>query len=323
MKDRILIPQEISRIGIDFLEKNGYVVDFGCGAGEKEIIRSINGCKGLLIRNARVTKAIIDAAPHLRVIARHGVGVDTIDVDYATKKNVWVTNAPESNFNAVAEHTIMMMLVLAKNLIEVHKTFSDGDFNVRHRIVNMELPNKTLGIVGFGRVGKEVARKAFFGLGMKVLVFDPYYTDTGNFNHVQKCRTLVELFSQSDFISLHLPVTVDTKGLINSDLLGCMKRTAYLINAARHEIINEEDFISAMVSRQFAGAAIDVFEADPPDNNSPMLHLPNVVYTPHNAAHTVEAFTNMAMHAAQGIHEVLSGNRPTWPVNNIIGNSFS
>lgn len=317
MKNKVLIPQEISQVGLDFLRNHGYDIEPGCGSSEKDIINSIKDCSGLLIRNARITRNIIDAAPHLRVIGRHGVGVEAIDVEYATEKGIWVTNAPESNFNAVAEHTVMMILVLAKNLLQNNKVFMSGDFNIRHRIVNMELVNKTLGIVGFGRVGKAVAKKAYHGLGMHVIAYDPYFTNSEEFDFVTRSCELKEVFSQSDFITLHLPVTKSTKGLVDRGLLEVMKRTAYLINAARHEIFNEKDFINTIQAGSFAGAAIDVYAEDPPPLDSPMLNLPNIVYTPHNAAHTIEAFTDMALQAAQGVHEVLSGVSPTWPVNSI------
>jgi D-3-phosphoglycerate dehydrogenase len=209
----------------------------------------------------------------------------------------------------------MMILVLAKNLLENNKAFLAGDFDIRHRIVNMELTNKTLGIVGFGRIGKAVAKKAYYGFGMRVIVSDPHFKNSDEFDFVTRSLELEEVFSQSDFITLHLPVTKDTKGMVDHRLIEKMKQTAYLINAARFELLNERDFINALHEGIFAGAAIDVFNQDPPAIDSPMLNLPNVVYTPHNAAHTDEAFTKMALDAALGIHEVLSGIRPTWPVN--------
>lgn len=317
MKQRILVPQPISPIGLNFLKNQGYEVDTGCGAGEADIIEKIGSCSGLLIRNAKVTKKIIDAATELRVIGRHGVGVETIDVAYATQRGVWVTNAPESNFNAVAEHTIMTLLLLAKNFLEVHRCFTAGDFDVRNRIVNMELPQKTLGIVGFGRVGMSVARKAYHGFGMKIIAYDPFVSSSKEFNYVSFSKNIEHVFSTSDFITLHMPANEKTRSIINKNLFDKMKPTAYLINAARHEIVNERDFVDAIKAKRIAGAATDVYEKEPPDTASPMLCLSNVVYTPHNAAHTKEAFANMALDAAQGIHEILSGLKPTWPVNNI------
>lgn len=317
MKQRVLVPQPIAPVGLDFLKSRGYEVDTGCGAGEADIIARIGSCSGLLIRNAKVTQAIIDAAPELKVIGRHGVGVETIDVAHATRRGIWVTNAPESNFNAVAEHTIMVILLLAKKFLKTHACFSDGDFDVRNRLVNLELSQKTLGIVGFGRVGRAVARKAHHGLEMKIIAYDPFSSPTADFDYVEFSKALDDVFSRSDFVTLHLPANEKTREIVDRHLFETMKPSAYLVNAARHEIVNEADFVAALQAKRIAGAAVDVYAKEPPDMTSAILRLPNVVYTPHNAAHTAEAFANMALHAAQGIHEILSGSRPTWPVNRI------
>jgi D-3-phosphoglycerate dehydrogenase len=218
-KLKVLIPQQILSEGINYLTTLGYEVTHGSGFDELAIIDSIKDCSAILIRNAQITKKVIDAAPKLRVIARHGVGVDNIDVAYATERGIWVTNAPESNYNAVAEHTIMVLLALAKNLLINSEAFAKGDFNVRHRIINNEVKGKVLGVVGYGRVGKEVSKKAFYGLDMEVLVFDPFVKKEELPNFVNHSETLEHLFATSDYITLHLPSNPLTKEIINYNYL--------------------------------------------------------------------------------------------------------
>jgi D-3-phosphoglycerate dehydrogenase len=317
MQERVLIPQNISSVGIEFLQQKGYEIKAGCCRTASDIMKQIRDCSALLVRNARIDKDIIDAAPNLKVIARHGVGIDNIDVSYATEKHIWVTNAPESNFNAVAEQVLMFLLQLSKNFIQVQRAFSQGGFDIRNRITNMELKGKTLGIVGFGKIGRAVAQKADCGLGMNIMVFDPYIPKEKQPETVVFVDDLEEIFSSSDFVTLHMPITPQTRGLIDGNIMKKMKPSAYLINAARQEILNEQDLVEILQKGAIAGAAIDVYASDPPDMKSPLFTLQNVILTPHNAAHTHEAFRNMALHAALGIYEVLSGQRPTWPVNSI------
>jgi D-3-phosphoglycerate dehydrogenase len=317
MSYTILIPQPISETGILYLDERGYTLKKGQGFTEDDIVRDIADADGLLIRNARITRRIIDAALKLKVIGRHGVGLDTIDVDYATQKGIQVTNAPLSNTNAVAEHTLLLILACAKHLVEIVTAFKGGDFDIRHRIKNIELRGKILGVVGCGRIGKLVAKSAYCGLGMKTIGYDPYIQKEALQDFTEITTNLEYLFSECDFITLHLPVTPETNKMIDKRYLSRMKKTAFLINAARAEILNEMDVIKALEDNSIAGLAIDVFDKEPPDMSSPLFKLSNVLSTPHNAAHTHEAFENMALHAAQGIHEVLSGKTPTWSANKI------
>lgn len=315
MSFTVLIPQNISSSGINYLTECGYKIKIGNGHDEDTIAADVVGCDAILIRNARITPKIIDAGNKLKVIGRHGVGVDTIDVDYAAKKGIWVTNAPLSNGNAVAEHTMYLLLSLAKNAKIIDDNLRNGNFNIRHTVTNIELKEKTLGIIGLGRIGRNVAKKAFDGFSMNVIGYDPYAKKESLSSQIILKDSVDEVLENADFVTLHLPAVPATTKSIGIEKFKKMKKSSYFINASRGEIVKEEELIEALEKKIIAGAALDVLEGEMPNMDSKLFHMENVILTPHNAAHTYEAFENMAMHAALGIYEVLSGKTPTWPVN--------
>jgi D-3-phosphoglycerate dehydrogenase len=245
------------------------------------------------------------------------VGVDNIDLEAATRLGIWVTNAPESNSNSVAEHVIGLIIACARNTIRCDREFRDGNFEIRNQLIGMDLEGKTLGILGLGRIGTLVAKKASLGLDMKVVGYDPYISADRVAPEIQKIDNWDQVFKTCDFVTLHLPSTSETRGIVGKRELSLMKSSAYLINAARGEIVNEAELVEALKAEQIAGAGLDVFEKEPPDRDSTLLTLDNVVLSPHNAALTEESMIRMAIHAARGIDEVMSGNRPSWPVNDL------
>ena len=313
MPTRVLIPEDIDQAGKDFLQSHGYELVFGSGTTEKTLRRELVMCEALLLRTAHITSAVLADAPKLKVIAKHGIGVDNVDLEAASRHGIWVTNAPLSNADTVAEHALALILALARNLIRADRAVRSGDFGLRNRLYGSDLKGKTLGVVGVGRIGRALARKASLGFEMKVLAFDPYITD-----QVSSEVNLVSwdaLFREADFVSLHLPLTPGTRGLVGEREFSLMKKSANLVSAARGEIIDEKALVTALQEGRIAGAGLDVFELEPPAPDNPLLMMDNVVLTPHNAALTEEATARMALHAAMGIHEVLSGQEPTWPVN--------
>ena len=313
---KVLIPQDIMEEGKDYLRERGYEVKMGSGITVEDISRDVADCDAILARTAPFPAEVLQAGKKLKVIGRHGVGVDNIDVKKAEEMGIWVTNAPESNSNTVAEHALGLIVALAHNIVRSDKAFRAGDFEIRNRVKGNDLEGKVLGVLGMGKIGRLVAQKAFYGLGMKILGYDPYLK-AGDFPEwVTKVDTWDEIFKSADFVTIHIPATPKTKKSIGAKEFGMMKKSAYVINAARGEVVDEPALVQALENGEIAGAGLDVFEEEPPVKDHPFFSMDNVVVTPHNAALTTECMIRMATHAAQGIDEVLSGKKPTWPVNN-------
>jgi D-3-phosphoglycerate dehydrogenase len=251
------------------------------------------------------------------VIGRHGVGCDNIDVAYCTERGIYVTYAPESNANSVAEHTIGAIIALARCFLAADKATRSGQWALRNNFSAIDLEGKTLGLVGAGRIGSLVAKKACFGLDMKILAYDPNISEIKGVPEARVVTDLDAIFSEADFVSLHLPASEKTKKLIGAKHFNLMKPSAFLINAARGEVLNEAELYTALAARRIAGAALDVFDPEPPATSNPLFALDNVLLTPHTAALTKEAMARMALHAAMGIDDVLSGRTPKWPFNKV------
>lgn len=314
MENVVLIPSDISQVGKEYLKNKGYTIKMGSGTDEAAIMKDVVGCTALLARNEYITRAVMEAGTSLKVISKHGVGLDKIDLDAARELNIWVTNGPLSNTTAVAEHTILLLLACAKRLVYFDSAIRAGDYEIRNRERGMDLDGKTLGLIGLGKIGNLVAHKAMYGFNMKVLGYDPYLPPERRDPNIQYCDTMEEIFTASDFVSLHMPSTPQTRGSIGKDLLELMKPTACLINAARGDLIREDELVAALRTHRIAGAGLDVFAHEPPCVDDPLFLLDNVVVTPHNAALTKETADRMALHAAIGIDEVLSGISPSWAV---------
>lgn len=312
---KVLIPQDITEAGKAKLRDKGYEFVIGSGHDEETLKREIADCDAVIARTAQYPRQVLEAGKQLKIIARYGIGVDNIDLEAANELGIWVTNAPRSSSNAVAEHTILLMLGAARNLQAVSSQYrkAGGCYSVRGRYQATELPGKVLGLVGSGRIGSAVAQKAALGFDMQVLVYDPYIqTPPPNTRLVD---SLNELLAESDFVSLHLPLTDETRGLVDSAFLHRMKPTACLLNLARGEIVNETDLITALKDGTIACAGLDVLEQEPPLPNNPLLTMDNVVLTPHNASMTREAMDIMGVDAAACIDQVMRGEAPAWPVN--------
>ncbi len=311
---KVLLTEPINPAGIEILNQVAEVIENG-GKEASSIIEKGKEADGVLIRSAKITDEIMAAMPNLKVIGKHGIGVDNIDVEAATRRGIMVVNAPESNVNAVAEHSLCMILALSKHLLQMDKEVRNNNFAMRTQVENIELSGKKLGLLGFGRIARLLAKKCK-ALDMEILAYDPFITkeqakDAG----VEKVETLEEILEISDFISLHLPLTKETQNLIGKNQLLKMKKSAFIINAARGGIINEADLYEALTQNIIKGAALDVFNDEPPKADSPLFTLPNVLLSPHNAALTDNALVAMATQSAQGICEVLSGKKPTYLVN--------
>lgn len=313
---KVLIPQTVDGAGIKYLEEHGIEVIKGSAHDVATLKKEIVDCDGLLARTELIPAEVIDAAPKLKVISRHGVGYNNIDLVEAKKKGIIVTNAPLSNFQAVAEHSMAFILACAIKLkIQDHAVVL-GNWDKSRSTQHMdELGEKVLGIVGLGRIGRTLAKIAINGFSMKIIAFDPFVKSEDAPKGVTMVEHVEEIFISSDFVSLHLPAGVHTNGMINYALLSQMKPTAYLINCARGEILNFDDFRRIMKEGKISGAALDVMETEPPENlDDELFTMDNIIFSPHCGAHSREAFMKMSLHSAMGIVDVLEGRKPEWQV---------
>ena len=320
MGKRVLVTESINEKGISLLKEHGCEVIMGTGIDPEIVIREAEGCVGILTRNAHIDGTIMDACPELKVISMHGVGVDCIDVEAATKRGIQVTNAAQSNQSAVAEYTIGLILMLAKHSVDYNNEFKIGNMEVRNEL-GSNVSGKTLGIIGMGNIGTQVARMASGGLNMKVIGYNrhidrPVETEFGYLTNDMK-----EVIEKADFLSLHLPGGDSTRHMIGQEQLSWMKDTAYLINTGRGEVVDEKALIQILDENRIKGAALDVFEGNLPKRDNPLLTMSNVIVTPHTAAFTVEALERMAYQAALGIVEVIEEKPVSYPVNQL-HNSF-
>lgn len=313
VKKKILVTDGISENAKRILDQN-YVVDLKKGLSPDDLKSQIKNYNAIIIRSAtKMTEGIIEAAENLGVIGRAGVGVDNVDVKTATKKGIVVVNAPGSNSVSVAEHAIGLMFALARKIPEADYSTKAGKWE-KSKFKGIEIEGKTLGIVGFGKIGYLVAKKAT-GLGMKVIAYDPFTTDERFASlGIERADKLDDLHKVADFISIHLPKNKDTIGLFNKTEFAKMKKGVVIINSARGGIIVEKDLADAINEGQVGGAALDVFESEP-CTSSPLFELDKVVCTPHLGASTDEAQDRAGVMIAEQVSDVLSGKPATFAVN--------
>jgi D-3-phosphoglycerate dehydrogenase len=311
---RILVADPIAEDGVERLRSAGRV-DVATGLAKDELISRIGEYDALVVRSeTKVTADVFEAAHRLRVVGRAGVGVDNIDLDAATRHGVLVLNAPTGNTLAAAEHAIAMMCALARNVAAADASMHGGRWE-RGRFMGFELRDKTLGLLGLGKIGFEVARIAGQGLQMRVIAHDPLVTSERAEQAGVELVDLDTLVRQSDVLSVHVPLTEQTRGVIDANRLRQMKKGARLLNVARGGIIDEQALADALHDGHIAGAAIDVFTKEPPPPENPLLSAPNLVLTPHLGASTVEAQYNVAYDVADQIASVLSGGAARYAVN--------
>ena len=306
---RVLVREPIADAGVELL-RSRFDVDVDPDSPLDEIIQRYDG---IVIRSAtRMTREVIERASALKVIGRAGVGVDNVDVDAATRRGIVVANAPESTIVSAAEQTIGLIVALARNIPQAHAALKQGRWE-RSRWSGIELAGKTLGVIGFGRIGQQVARRAL-GLAMNVVAYDPFvgrdrFRDLG----VEQLETLEELLGAADIVTLHSPLTDETRCLIDRDAIALMRDGARLVNAARGALVDEDALVEAIRSGKLAGAALDVFSSEP--YTGPLLELDEVVVTPHLAASTDEAQDRAGVIVAEQVVAALDGGIVTNAVN--------
>ena len=312
---KVLITDNVDAEGIDLLQKN-VPTDIKRGLSPDELIAVIGDYDALVVRSeTKVTERVIEAGRNLKVVARAGIGVDNIDLDAATRAGIAVVNAPIGNTVAAAEHTMALMLALARNVPQAYASMKEGQWQ-RSAFMGIEVRNKTLGIIGLGRVGSEVARRAA-SFGMRLIAFDPFVAPDFAARLGVATMPLEAVLAQADFITLHTPLTPGTTRLISGPQLAMMKPGARLINVARGELIDEDALLAALENDQLAGVALDVFTNEPP-GDLPLLRHPKLMATPHLGASTQEAQREVAIEAAEQVIAVLNGQ----PARNTVNAPF-
>ncbi len=309
---KVLISDPVSEEGIEILRQHAEV-DVRLGLKEDELVATIGDYEAIVVRSqTRVTDKVIQAGKKLQVIARAGAGVDTIDVDEATRRGIAVVNAPTGNTISAAEHTIALMLALSRHIPQANAKLKSGVWQ-RTEFMGTEVRDKTLGIIGLGNIGSEVAKRAH-GLEMKLIGYDPFISD----DHAKKLQVklvpLEELIRESDYITLHVPVTAQTKGLIGKKQLAMMKPTVRIINCARGGLIDEEALARAVKEKRVAGAAVDVFSTEPA-TESVLFESDNIIVTPHLGASTTEAQMVAARMVSEQIIDIFNGQPARYAVN--------
>jgi D-3-phosphoglycerate dehydrogenase / 2-oxoglutarate reductase len=308
MVQSILILGRIHEAGLDILRaRPGVSFEIMATPAEPDILALAPTADAIIVRTTKLTAAAIDSAPKLKIVSRHGVGYDNVDMAALDRRRIPLTLVGNVNALSVAEHTLFMMLTIAKRGVAYDRATRNGDWKIRDSFGGTELAGKTLLLLGFGRIGREVARRAQ-AFGMTVLSYDPYVRDAAMFAaRVQPVAKLAEALPQADFISVHLPMTAETKAIIGVQQFAAMKKSAIVISTARGGLIDEAALAEALRSGQIRAAGLDVFVDEPPAPNDPLLKLDNLLLSPHTAGLTEECAMRMAEVSARNALAGLDG----------------
>jgi D-3-phosphoglycerate dehydrogenase len=307
----VLIEPTIHQAGVALLRQQCHVVMAPNGK-ESTLIRAINEnhAEGLLPRVEPITRKVIEECPSLKVIGEPGVGLDNIDVQAASEHGIMVLNVPDGNYTTVSEHAILFVLACAQNLIRADKNVREGNWSYRDTNLPSDVRGKTLLIVGFGRIGKSVAKKAM-ALEMNILAYDEYVSaEKVEEAGAKKVYTLEEGLKDADFVTIHVPLTPQTRGMFSTAQFSCMKESAYICNLGRGPVVDEPALYQALSDKKIAGAALDVLDPEPPLKDNPLFQLDNVIFTPHTGGDTKEARERLATKAAAAMIAALNGEKP-------------
>jgi len=310
---RVLVTEKLAERGLEHLREAGHDVDVRLDLSPEELLGVVGGAHALIVRSAtQVTADVIEAGVDLAVVGRAGIGLDNVDVEAATRRGVMVVNAPESNILSAAEHAMALLLAQARNIPQAHAALVAGKWE-RAKWEGVELHGKTLGVVGLGRIGALVAQRAL-AFGMRLCAYDPYVAPDRARHMGVELLTLEELVAESDFLTIHLPKSAETAGLIGADLLAKAKPGIRIVNAARGGIVDEAALADALRSGAVGGAAVDVFATEP-CTDSPLFSMSNVVVTPHLGASTAEAQDKAGVTIAEQVNLALAGDFVPFAVN--------
>lgn len=310
---KIFLTESIHPDGVARLKERFEVVQ-GSSLDPLIIAQEAKDCVGMLIRSAKITATLMDQLPSLKVIAKHGMGVDNIDVNRATQKGILVVNAPFSNLNAVAEHIVMLLLALSKRTVQMDGLMRAGKFEMRNFYQTTELKGSTVGVIGMGKIARMVVKK-LENFELNLIAHDPFVQQRDVNKLAVRMTTAEEVYRMSDFVIVHTALTPATHHLVGAEQFRQMKSTARIINASRGAILDEQALIEALRAGTIAGAGLDVFEQEPPDQNNPLFSMEQVIVSPHNAALSDGALRAMALDSARGIIEYLNGEPVSYSVN--------
>lgn len=311
MKPSVYLPEDIAAAGKNYLIEHGYDVIIGSDSSEATAAIEGANAEAVLVRLTPFTEKSLAAMPALKIVARHGVGYDNIDLAAAHAHGVWVTNTPLANANAVAETILTQILAALKHFPEAVTAMSQNNYAYRATHLGEDLAGKTIGIIGYGKIGQALGQ-LLSGFDVEVLIYDPYVQAKAT----GRLASREEVLRMSDIVSLHLPVTPETRHGFGAKEFQLMKNSAILINAARGSLLDEAALVAALEAGEIKRAVLDVFENEPLPADHPFLQLPleKLMLTPHIAANTIQTMDRTALMAAQEIHRVLSGGQPKWPV---------
>ncbi len=300
---KIFVADDVSESGLEPLREN-FEVEKRTGLSKEDLIAALDGCEGLIVRSeTKVTADVMEAAKTLRVIGRAGVGVDNIDVPAATMRGMVVMNAPDGNTITTAEHTVALLVALARSIPQANSSLKSGKWE-RKKFIGVELQGKTLGIVGLGRIGRVVASRAR-AMGMVIVAYDPFIAQDQARDLEIELAPLEDVYKRADFLTVHTPLTAETRGLIDKEVFSTMKKGARIINCARGGLVDETALYEAIKDGTIAGAAVDVFTQEPPPSDHPLLGLEQVIVTPHLGASTTEAQEGVAFTVAEQMRDYL------------------
>ncbi|RKX95157.1 MAG: hydroxyacid dehydrogenase [Spirochaetes bacterium] len=314
---RVLVDRPLHPDARELLSENVEVIEIF--NDDKDALNSaLKVVDGVICSAAlKMRKAEIRISENLKVIGRPGVGYDSVDVEESSKQGIPLVYTPDGPTESVAEHVIALMLMCTKSINTVQAALKKkGDFGIRTKVTGIEAQGKTLGLVGFGRIGQRAGEIASLGLGMKIVVFDPYLNEKSvSVKKYEKVNTLEELLELSDVVSLHLPFMEKTAGLMGQNEFRKMKKTAFLINTARGGVVDETALIEAIESGEIAGAGLDVYAQEPPEKDNRLFTFDNVITTPHLSSFTYDGKRKMGIGVVQGVLDVLNGKKPEFIVN--------
>lgn len=318
---KVLLSEKIDDKGIQLLKDNGFDVHISAGTDIETMKKEIKDVYAVIMRSSELPAEVIDAGENLKIISRNGTGINNVDVDEATKKNILVAKVNGANAFSVAEYVITTMLMLSRKVLASNKLIHEKKdqlteigslpgFSTQFNLNGNELRGKTLAILGLGKIGRELVKLAQ-AFGMNVVGYDPYLKESP----VKLYKKLKDIYPVADFLSINMPLTAETKNMITANELATMKDSAFIINSARGGIINENDLAAALNADTIAGAAVDSFNPEPPTPNNPLFTSKNTILTSHMAGTTIEANQALGLGATQAIIDFSNGKVPEFPVN--------
>lgn len=307
---KVYNPKPLAPVAEEMLKAAGIEIVGSSGPSKEDLLRDVADVDAIVVWLSpnHIDREVIDAAKNLKLISRFGVGMEIVDVAYAQSKGILVCNTPTSNSNAVAEHALYLIMACARNARIVDTKIHGGEFNSIKKISAVELEGSTLGIIGLGNIGRKVAKKAL-GLGMTVIAWDPFVKEAEG---IELLSDLDDLLARADFVTLHTPETPETTGMMGAAQFKKMKKSAFLINAARGAIVKQDELVEALKAGEIAGAGLDVYASEPLEASDPLLAMDNVICTPHYAGFTNGAVVKTGIDVAESILAVSRGEKPRY-----------